>query len=189
MLESLGHDVEEVDAPWQSAELFRMFSTIWAVAIGTAIVFGGQVSGREPSEETMERLSWELYRRGRDTSAYDHVQAMVAMEAFARGVIEFLYEYDAFLTPVLAQRPVRIGEIDPESGMEAFAASGRFTPFTAAINVTGQPAISLPLFHGDDGLPTAVQLVGRPAGEWALVALSAQIERARPWADRRPEPA
>jgi amidase len=187
LLESLGHNVEEVDAPWQSAELFRMFSTIWAVGIGTAIVFGGQVSGREPSEETMERLSWELYRRGRDTSAYDHVQAMVAMQAFARGVIEFLYDYDAFLTPVLAQRPVRIGEIDPESGMEAFAASGRFTPFTAAINVTGQPAISLPLFHGDDGLPTAVQLVGRPAGEWALVALSAQIERARPWADRRPE--
>jgi amidase len=186
LVESLGHTVEKVDAPWQSAELFRMFSTIWAVGIGTAVVFGSHVSGREPTEEAMERLSWELYRRGRDTSAYDHVQAMIAMQAFARGVVEFLYDYDAFLTPVLAQRPVRIGEIDPEAGMEAFVASGRFTPFTAAINVTGQPAISLPLFHADDGLPTAVQLIGRPAGEWALLALSAQIERAQPWADRRP---
>ncbi len=55
--------------------------------------------------------------------------------------------------------------------------------------MTGQPAISLPLFHGDDGLPTAVQLAGPPAGEGTLLALAAQLEAARPWADRRPEPA
>jgi amidase len=186
LLESLGHHVERADAPWQAIDLYRMFTTEWAVGIGTSIVFAGLASGREPTEDSMERLSWELYSRGRETSAFDHQMARVALQAFSRGVIEFLDAYDAFLTPTLAQRPVRIGEIDTATGMEAFVAAGRFPPFTAPINVSGQPAISLPLFHGDDGLPTAVQLIGRPAGEWPLLALSAQLERARPWTDRRP---
>jgi amidase len=93
------------------------------------------------------------------------------------------------LTPALAERPVRIGEIDAcsDDPWEDFRRSGVFTPYTAIFNVTGQPAISVPLFQGDDGLPTAVQLAGRPAGEATLLSLSAQLEAARPWAGRRPE--
>jgi amidase len=92
------------------------------------------------------------------------------------------------LTPALAQRPVRIGEIDScsDAPWEDFHRSGEFTPYTAIFNVTGQPAVSLPLFHGDDGLPLAVQLAGRPAGEGQLLSLAAQLEAARPWAERRP---
>ena len=98
-------------------------------------------------------------------------------------------DYDVVLTPALAQRPVRIGEIDAcsDEPWEDFRRSGQFTPYTAIFNVTGQPAISLPLFHGDDGLPLGVQLAGRPAGEAELLALAAQLEAARPWAERRPE--
>jgi amidase len=83
---------------------------------------------------------------------------------------------------------VRIGEIDACSATpwEDFRRSGEFTPFTAIFNVTGQPAMSLPLFHGEDGLPLAVQLAGRPGGEGELLALAAQVEAARPWAERRP---
>jgi len=83
---------------------------------------------------------------------------------------------------------VRIGEIDACSGdpWEDFRRSGHFTPYTALFNVTGQPAISLPLFHGEDGLPLAVQLTGRPAGEGELLSLATQLEAAAPWADRRP---
>ena len=80
---------------------------------------------------------------------------------------------------------MRIGEIDAcsdEPDGTTSARSGRFTPYTAIFNVTGQPAISLPLFHGDDGLPLGVQLVGPPAGEDLLLALAAQLEAARPWA-------
>ena len=75
------------------------------------------------------------------------------------------------LTPGLAQRPVRIGEIDAcsDDPWDDFRRSGQFTPYTAIFNVTGQPAISLPLFHGDDGLPVAVQIAGRPAGEGELL--------------------
>jgi amidase len=95
------------------------------------------------------------------------------------------------LTPALAERPVRLGEIDAcsDDPLADFARSGVFTPYTAIFNVTGQPAISLPLLHGDDGLPVAVQLAGRPADETTLLRLAAQLEEARPWAERRPEPA
>jgi amidase len=92
------------------------------------------------------------------------------------------------LTPALAQRPVAIGEIDScsDDPWDDFRRSGKFTPYTATFNVTGQPAISVPLFHGDEGLPLAVQLAGRPADEPTLLSLAAQLEAARPWADRRP---
>jgi amidase len=97
-----------------------------------------------------------------------------------------LAAYDAVLTPALAQRPVPIGEIhgldaDP---MERYRRSGSFTPYTAIVNVTGLPAIALPLFQGEDGLPAGVQLIGRAAGELELLALAAQLERAQPWAGR-----
>ena len=69
--------------------------------------------------------------------------------------------------------------------MSTFTRSGLYTPFTPVINATGQPAISLPLFEGDDGLPLGVQIVGRPAGESALLALAAQLEQAQTWAQRR----
>jgi amidase len=97
-------------------------------------------------------------------------------------------DYDVVMTPALAQRPVRIGEIDScsDTPWEDFQRSGQFTPYTAIFNVTGQPAISLPLFHGEDGLPLAVQIAGKPAGEAELLALAAQLEAARPWAERRP---
>ena len=99
-----------------------------------------------------------------------------------------MLDYDAILTPTLGMRPVRIGEIhgrgpDP---LDHFTRSGHFTPYTAIVNVTGQPAISVPLYEGADGLPTGVQLIGPPAGEDVVLGLAAELERALPWADRVP---
>ena len=84
---------------------------------------------------------------------------------------------------------VKIGEIhgrgpDPWGN---YRRSGAFTPYTAIVNVTGLPAISLPLYHGDDGLPAGVQLIGRAASEGALLGLATALEAALPWADRRPD--
>jgi amidase len=114
--------------------------------------------------------------------------ARTRLTAAARGIVALWDEYDAVVTPALGQRPVRIGEIDSCSGdpWEDFHRSGQFTPFTAIFNVTGQPAVSLPLYHGDDGLPVGVQIAGRPAGEGPLLALAAQLEAAAPWAGRHP---
>ena len=95
--------------------------------------------------------------------------------------------YDAVLTPTLAQPPLRIGEIrDDADPARDFENQKAFTPWTSAWNLTGMPAVSLPLHMTPDGLPVGVMLAARPAQEHLLLALSAQVEAAAPWVDRRP---
>ena len=190
LLEDLGHDVDEVTAPWgQEQDLLQIFTIIFGTPVAMAIYFGGLVTGREPAPELLEPLSWTFWEGIRERNALDYLLARSQLSAISRGIIALWESYDVVLTPGLAGRPVPIGEIDACSHdpREDFRRSGRFTPYTAIFNVTGQPAISVPLYHGDDGLPTAVQLAGRPADEGTLLALAAQLEAARPWADRRPE--
>jgi amidase len=137
----------------------------------------------------VEPLSWTFWEGVRERSALDYLIARTQLSGISRGIIALWESYDVVLTPGLAGRPVPIGEIDAcsDDPWEDFGRSGRFTPYTAIFNVTGQPAISVPLVHGDDGLPTSIQLAGRPADEATLLSLAAQLEAARPWAERRPE--
>ncbi len=189
LLSSLGHSVEEVDPPWVGGDLLATFMKLWAVNISAGVVRGAQLTGREPSPELVESLTWWLYEQGRALGAIDFALAVGELQGWSRSIISTLWSsHDVVITPTLAQRPLRIGELDTESDDPAgvFRLSGRFTPHTALFNVSGQPAVSLPLFHGDDGLPTPVQLAGPPAGEAVLLSLAAQLEDARPWADRRP---
>jgi len=191
LLAELGHEVDEVEPPWagHGEELEHAFVRVFCTDIAMAAYFGGIVSGREPSAELMEPLSWEIWRGVNDYGGLDYPLAKVRLEAQTRAIVGMWSDHDVLLTPGLGQRPVPIGEIDScsDDPWEDFRASGRFTPFTAIFNVTGQPAISVPLFQGDDGLPLAVQLVGPPAREDLQLSLAAQLEAARPWADRRPD--
>ena len=190
LLSELGHDVEEVAAPWgEEDNLLQIFTMVFGTPIAMGMFFGGMVTGREPTEELVEPLSWTIWNGIRERTALDYLLARTQLTGISRGIIALWESYDVVLTPGLAERPVRIGEIDAcsDDPWEDFRRSGRFTPYTAIFNVTGQPAISVPLFHGDDGLPTSIQLAGRPADEGTLLALVAQLEAARPWADRRPE--
>jgi len=189
LLSVLGHEVEEIEAPWAGQELLETFTLAFGTPIAMGMFFGGLVTGREPSEELVEPLSWTMWNGIRDRTALDYLLARTQLSAISRGIIALWEEYDVVLSPALAERPVAIGEIDAcsDDPWEDFRRSGTFTPYTAIYNVTGQPAISVPLFHGDDGLPTAVQIAGRPADEATLLSLAAQLEAARPWADRRPE--
>jgi amidase len=190
LLAELGHEVEEIDAPpWAGEDLLRVFTLVFGTPIAMGMFFGGQVTGREPAEELVEPLSWTIWKGIRERDALEYLLARTQLGALSRAIVALWNDYDAVLTPALAQRPVRIGEIDSCSAdpWEDFRRSGEFTPYTAIFNVTGQPAISVPLFHGDDGLPLAIQLAGKPAGEGELLALAAQLEAARPWAARRPE--
>jgi amidase len=188
LLEDLGHEVEEATAPWKDADLLPIFSVLWATNVAASVMHGGLVTGTEPTEESVERVSWWLYETGMGFKAPEYLGALVSLQAFARGVVSMWDTYDVVLTPALAARPVRHGEIDPmgENPAYEFKKSGEFTPYTAPFNVSGQPAISVPLFQGDDGLPLAVQLAGKPLGEATLLQLSSQLEDARPWADRTP---
>jgi amidase len=148
------------------------------------------IQGREPSSTELEPVSWALWQLVGNLSALDAQLAAVRAQGLARGFARWMAPFDAVLTPSLAEPPLLLDTIDwrTEDPMGLFARSGRFTPFTAIANVTGRPAISLPLFERN-GLPVGVQLLGRPAEEGALLALAAQLEAARPWSARRaPEP-
>jgi amidase len=183
-LVELGHEVEDVDAPFP-ADVAAFFETVWAVASQGAPVEPGR-------EGELQPLTRWLRERGAATSGPEFVQAMARLQMLTRQWVVRTAGYDAVLSPTLASPPVPVGHFtagaDPA---EDFARQERFTPFTAVYNVTGQPAVSLPL-HWTEAtderpvLPIGVMLAGRPAQEAMLIMLSAQLEDARPWADRRP---
>ncbi len=188
LLRSLGHDVEEVDPPWQADGLGELFGAVFSIQIARSIAASGTLAGREPTAQDMEPMSWAIFSMVQSLNAVQGAGVVAQLQAFTRRLISFLEPYDALLTPALAERPLALGTLDTAAPdpMATFTRSGRFTPFTPVVNASGQPAISLPLFQGEDGLPLAVQIVGRPAGEEALLALATQLESAHPWADRRP---
>jgi amidase len=188
LLESLGHSVEAITPPWTGRDLLPDFTRAFAPLISLTTWLGGKIAGREPTADDVEPLTWALWERSRAQDTISFLGAQGRLESVARSLVTFFEPYDAVLTPALGGRPVAIGEICGygEDPFAKYRKSAGFTPFTAIVNVTGQPAIALPLYHGDDGLPTAVQLIGRPAREEVLLALATQLERALPWAGRLP---
>ncbi len=187
LLESLGHEVVDTVAP-VPPEIIPAFEVVWAVSAASAVV--------DPDREHLLRpLTRYLRDRGRAVSGVQYNLALGALMTAARRGIAESARFDAVLTPTVAQLPRPVGYFtaggDPS---EDFERQKRFTPWTAIYNTTGQPAISLPLFSAPDPdagpdapeLPIGVMLVGRPAGEAALLALAAQLEQAQPWAHRRP---
>ena len=188
LLAALGHDVESFDAPWRNDEVLRTFTAVFGTPIAAAAFYGGLVTGREPSAELVEPLTWMFWEGIQERSAVDYYLARTQLGALSRQIVAVWDDYDVVLLPSLAGRPLRVGELDPcsDDPWEDFRRSGEFTPYSALFNTSGQPAISLPLYHGDDGLPVGIQLAGRPADEATLLSLSAQLESAAPWAERRP---
>jgi amidase len=184
LLEELGHEVVWEDPPWRNPAFEGLFAAVFGPAVCTSILWGAMVSGQEPTQERMEPLTWELWQQTKQLDSVLGLGAEYQLQGLARAIVVWTAQFDAVLTPALATQPPPVEHLDPELGMEAFGRAGRFTPFTPVFNVTGQPAISLPLTTRDDGFPLAVQLAGRPAGEGELLALAAQLEAARPWADR-----
>jgi amidase len=173
----LGHEVDEAGgAPWGSDDLMPLFLRVWQ--LGPAL--------RPVSDPALlEPHNRKCVEQSAATSSIEYGRAVVGLQTIARSIVSFFADYDLVLTPALAQPPLRIGAaFEDEEG--PIQASIRFTPFTPVANVTGQPAVSLPLATTHDGVPIGVQLIGRPADEATLIRVSAQVERARPWAQRRP---
>ena len=180
LLASLGHEVEDIDVP-MPREAVPTFETCWAVLTALSVVPPEQVTLLRP-------LTTWLADRGRAVSGPEFGLAIGAMRRFAADCLTTLAPYDAVLTPTLAVPPLPVGAIrnddDPAADFEAQKA---FTPWTSAWNVTGMPAVSLPLHWTTSGnLPVGVMVAARPAEEGLLLALAAQVEAASPWADRRP---
>jgi amidase len=188
LLESLGHHVEEVSPPVQFEQLIDMFTDLWAAMVSLGVMFGELVSGQQASPDNIEPLTMALHERGLQTGSSTYLRSMTLLQRVARGAVEWSGQYDAILTPALAKRPLRIGELDTcaPDPMATFNSSSEFTPFTPFVNVTGQPAIALPMYEGDDGLPLAVQLIGPPVSEGLLLSLATQLEAEQRWDERRP---
>jgi amidase len=179
LLVELGHEVEDVVPPF-GPELVPVFEQVWAVASTLTPV------APDDEERLLPFTRW-LRERGRGVSGTDFAVAIGEMQRASRRWLEASGSYDAILTPTLAQPPAKVGGIRlDDDPAQDFENQKRFTPFTALYNVTGQPSISLPLHWSADGLPIGMMLTGRPAGEAQLISLAAQLEAAKPWADRRP---
>jgi amidase len=139
------------------------------------------------TEDRLRPLTRWLQERGRGVSAQRFGLSVGELRRIAARALTRLAPYDAVLTPTLAQPPLRTGEIrDDADPARDFENQKAFTPWTSGWNLTGMPAASLPLHMTPDGLPVGVMLAARPAQEHVLLALSAQVEAAAPWADRRP---
>jgi len=180
LLAGLGHDVVEQTPPWRSDELMLHFIRVWQV--GPAVAGVDDLSLLEP-------INRALAEDAHATPSHAHAAAVLELQAIVRRVVAFWEGVDVVLTPTLALPPVPIGWTYEDTGGDphlAFARQTLFTPFTPLVNVTGQPAVSLPLHRSPDGLPVGVQLIGRPFAEATLIRLAAQLEEARPWAHRRP---
>jgi amidase len=189
LLERLGHHVEEIPSPFPAGDaLVGVFTALWAANVAASVMHGQIVTGNQPTADNIEPLSMWLYEMGQSIPSPAYIGAYVTAQAIARGVVQTWADWDLVVTPALAQRPVAHSELDPTApdSADQFKRAGEFTPYTPMFNLTGQPAVSVPLFHGDDGLPTAAQIVGPPAGEALLLQVCRQLEQAAPWADRFP---
>jgi amidase len=179
LLADLGHEVVDVDPP-SGAEYEQNFLDVWSALAASAPVPPG-------AEDLLRPLTRWLRERGREVDAVRLLGSIGTLQGLVRTTAGAWTSFDAILTPTLAAPPVRIGELrDDADPAGDFAAQFAFTPITSFYNLTGQPAVSLPLGVGAGGLPIGVMLAGRPAADGDLFALAAQLERAAPWAHRKP---
>jgi amidase len=179
LLASLGHAVEDIAVP-MPREAVATFETCWAVLTALSPV--------TPEQERLLRpLTRWLADWGHRVSGPEFGLALGAMRRYAADCLATLTPYDAVLTPTLAVPPLPVGALrDDDDPAADFEAQKAFTPWTSTWNVTGMPAVSLPLHWTPSGLPVGVMIAARPADEELLLSLAAQVEAAAPWADRRP---
>lgn len=179
LLEQQGHIVEDIGVPIPR-DAVPAFETAWSVmSLLTPVAPGREVDLRD--------LTRHLRARGMHASGVGLASAVSYIRLLARRALKAQSAYDVILTPTLARPPVPVGFFTEGDAADDFTRQKEFTPFTAWVNVTGQPAMTLPLYWTEEGLPIGVQLVGRLYDEATLISLGAQLEQMRPWLGRRPE--
>jgi amidase len=180
LLESLGHEVVDVPGGLLGPDVLVAFERTWTLS-GTLLPVPPERA------DELRPLTRELRARGLALSAQAAMEALTALRLFSRRYVQATDAFDVLLAPVTTMTPRPLGWFDGDGdGAADFERQKAYAAFTALYNVTGQPAVSVPLHWTDDGLPVGTMLVGRPADEVTLVALAAQLEEVRPWAHRHP---
>ena len=190
MLEGLGHIVEPArPACLADGTLAEKFMALWAVQLAMAARQFGQTLGRELTADDIEPVNWVHVERARRLTAVDYAAAEVAGWAFRRTLQQWWADgWDLLLTPTVAEPPLPLTEFEnnPEHPTAPMRRAGQFAAFTPPFNMSGQPAISLPLHRNAEGLPIGVQLAAAYGREDILIRVAAQLEAAHPWLSERP---
>jgi amidase len=191
LLEELGHHVEESHpAPLEDPEQIVNFMIRWSAGVDWNIKYWEAAIGRQLGPDDVEPCTWFLAEQGRGVSGGELLRALELAQVANRKIAGWWAEdgFDLLLSPTCAEPPPRLGEFDapPDNPAAPMIRATPFGTFTAGFNVTGQPAISLPLHWTDDGLPVGIQLAAAYGREDVLLRVAAQLEEARPWAERRP---
>ena len=209
LLASLGHEVVEAEPVLDGAALTKAFLTVVAAEARADIEWLGAQLHRAPRRDDVEVSTWALGVLGRHFRASDYATAVRQLQVAGRTVGRFFSTYDLLITPTLSEPPILVGALQPKPserialsilgalGLGSVLSSGSvlsemadkafgFIPYTPLFNVTGQPAMSVPLYWNAAGLPIGTQVVGRFGDEATLFRVAGQLERARPWAGRLP---
>ena len=192
LLESLGHRVEEAHpAALNDPTGTGHFLVAFGAWVARELDRLGEMVGEPVTADGVEAGTWTVAEGGRAVSAAQYLAAIEGIHAVTRAMVAWWHVdgFDVLLTPTVPELPPTLGQFasTPENPFNGLLRSTPIVTFTAPFNMTGQPAISLPLHHSTEGLPIGMQFVGAPAREDLLIRLAAQLEEALPWADRRPQ--
>jgi len=186
-LEQLGHDVEEHDMPFEANEAWKTYTNMTCVQTAATFSVLEPLVGRAVTKDDVEPVTWAIIERGRSISGIGHISDVEQIRQLGRAIGGDLDVYDLFLTPTLTQLPRPVGYYDmSEPDIDRYNAKWTDSVFAFPFNISGQPAISLPLHWTGDGIPVGVQLVGRYGDEATVLAASARLEEQMPWKHRRP---
>lgn len=191
LCESLGHEVEEVPASrLASAGVLDVFTVVFSSFIAHVVKYWERERGRPIGADELEGTTWGWYQSAVQKSAGDYLQAVEDMQRFARFIAHWYADegYDCLLTPTMSVPPPLLGTLNPRSPEDTSWIDGVMSCacFTCIENLTGQPAMSVPLYWNAQNLPIGVQFAGRYGDEATLLRLAAQLEAARPWVKRIP---
>jgi amidase len=184
----LGHELIEDSPKYDAMSMAKAFNVIWAAGCAATITQIASATGKEPAADQYEPITWALYEMAMKNRSADYLLAIQNMQKISRQIAGFFTGYDIYLTPTLGEAPVPLGTFDSpaDDPLKGWRRSGLFVPFTPVCNATGQPAMSVPLYWSDEGLPIGNHFMGRYGDEATLFRLAAQLEEARPWKDCHP---
>jgi amidase len=188
LLESLGHTVVEEAVPYDFWPLFDTYTRIGAVEVACWFDGFAPIVGRAATRHDMEPLNWTMIMKGHSVSGTQHSTDINNLRIMARGIVQRMSAYDAWLMPTAPMLPREHGYYDMSLDVDTYndTRMGPDCVFTAPFNAVGLPAVSLPLHWSKGGLPVGIQLVGGETDETTLIRLAAQLEIAQPWKDRVP---
>jgi amidase len=177
------------DPPGPDATVGAAIGTVFEAATAWIVASWTRHRGREPAADELEPLTRAYWEAGKRVSAADYLLAIEDLQRFARTVALFLTGVDAWLTPTMSAPPALLGEITstPADPQRAAENGGRTVAYPLVVaNITGNPAMSVPLYWNADNLPIGIHVLGRHGDEATLFRLAGQLEAVRPWAARKP---